>query len=84
MENQFEKNDYKKLEDQIFHLSTLLQNEIENRKNDNETFFQITHNFNNELENLKQTFQRYDIEIDKTFRNLKNSLENDVLKKIMQ
>jgi predicted nucleic acid-binding Zn-ribbon protein len=81
MENQFEKNDYKKLEDQIFHLSTLLQNEIENRKNDNETFFQITHNFNNELENLKQTFQRYDIEIDKTFRNLKNSLENDVSKK---
>ena len=81
MENQFEKNDYKKLEDQIFHLSTLLQNEIENRKNDNETFFQITHNFNNELENLKQTFQRYDIEIDKTFRNLKNSIENDVSKK---
>ena len=28
MENQFEKNDYKKLEDQIFHLSTLLQNEL--------------------------------------------------------
>ena len=81
MENQFEKSDYSKLEEQIFNLSTLLQNEIENRKNDNQTFFQITQNFNNDLENLKQTFQRYDNEIDKTFRNLKNSLENDVSKK---
>ena len=77
MENEINLN-FHKIEKELFNLSNKLENEIMNRKNENERINHMTENFYSDLNNLRQTFKRYDIEIDKTFHNLKNSLENDV------